>query len=214
MTSFVIRTETVDQAFFDFLELLMIRGDRVDIETDAKGKRSGGATIELRNTSVLVENLRAEINVPTELSNVTEKFMNGMLFRDTEKPQSKRVMEQKESVIDLLRSRSHTRKASIAVWERSDLTAPYSVCLAYMQFLIRNDKLYQSVVFRSWDIWNAFLWNCKGCIGLQTEIAEQLVLQLGTFSVFTVSGHVYKLDEKKVREFLMKKWKQGHIPKF
>ena len=41
MSSFVIRTETVNQAFFDFLELLMIRGDRVDIETDAKGKRSG-----------------------------------------------------------------------------------------------------------------------------------------------------------------------------
>lgn len=188
-----------------FLEILLIKGNRIEIEHDDKGARSGGKTIELQSLTVLIEKPNSYIKIPPILSSVSQKFMDGMLFQSTDKPQSKRVLDQKQDVIDLLRQRPHSRRASIAVWERTDLTAPYSVCLAYLQFLIRDNKLHQSVVFRSWDIFNAFLYNTKGHIMLQHEIAEELGVDMGTLAVFTVSVHVYTIDEKKVRDYLLKR---------
>lgn len=200
-----IKTETINEAFTDLLEILLIKGNRIEIEQDSKGSRSGGKTIELQSLLVLIEKPSPYIQVPPVLSNVSQKFMDGMLFQTTDKPQSKRVLDQKQDVIDLLRHRPHTRRACMAVWERTDLKANYSVCLAYLQFLIRDNKLHQSVVFRSWDIFNAFLYNAKGHIMLQHEIAEELGIDMGTLAVFTVSAHVYELDKEKIRDFLLKK---------
>ena len=200
-----VRSETVNQAFTDLLEILLLKGNRIEIEHDDKGSRSGGKTIELQSLTVLIEKPSPYIKVPPILSKVSQKFMDGMLFQSTEKPQSKRVIEQKEDVISLLKQRPHTRRASMAVWERTDLTANYSVCLAYLQFLIRDNKLHQSVVFRSWDIFNGFLYNAKGHIMLQHEIAEELGVDMGTLAVFAVSAHVYEIDEGKVRDFLLNK---------
>ena len=200
-----IKAESVNQAFTDLLEILLLKGNRVTIEEDDKGSRSGGKTIELQSLTVLIEKPNSYIKIPTILSDVSRKFMNGMLFQSTEKPQSKRVIEQKEDIISLLKQRPHTRRASMAVWERTDLAANYSVCLAYIQFLIRDNKLHQSVVFRSWDIFNGFLYNAKGHIMLQHEIAEELGVDMGTLAVFAVSAHVYEIDEGKVRDFLLNK---------
>lgn len=203
-----IKAESVNQAFTDLLEILLLKGNRVKIEEDDKGTRSGGKTIELQSLTVLIEKPSPYIQIPTILSKVSRKFMDGMLFQSTEKPQSKRVIDQKQDVIYLLRQRPHTRRASMAVWERTDLTANYSVCLAYIQFLIRDNRLYQSVVFRSWDIFNAFLYNAKGHIMLQHEIAEELGVEMGTLAVFAVSAHVYTLDEEKIRDYLFSKEKE------
>ena len=200
-----VKAESVNEAFTDLLEILLLKGNRIEIEQDDKGSRSGGRTIELQSLTVLIEKPSPYIKIPDELSKVSQKFMDGMLFQSTEKPQSKRVIDQKQDVIDLLKQRPHTRRASMAVWERTDLTAPYSVCLAYIQFLIRDGKLHQSAVFRAWDIWNAMLYNCKGNIMLQHEIAEELGVDMGTLAVFTVSAHVYELDEGKVGDFLIGK---------
>ena len=200
-----IKAETVNEAFTDLLEILLLKGNRVTIEDDDKGNRSGGKTIELQSLTVLIKKPSTYIQVPPVLSNVSQKFMDGMLFQSTNKPQSKRVIDQKQDIINLLKQRPHTRRASMAVWERTDLKAPYSVCLVYIQFLIRDNKLHQSVVFRAWDVFNAFLYNCKGNIMLQHEIAEELGVDMGTLAVFTVSAHVYELDEDKVRDYLLNK---------
>ena len=200
-----VRSETVNEAFIDLLEILLLKGNRVEIEGDDKGSRSGGKTIELQSLTVLIEKPSPYIQVPPILSNVSQKFMDGMLFQSTDKPQSKRVIDQKQDVINLLKHRPHSRRACMTVWERTDLKAPYSVCLAYIQFLIRDNKLHQSVIFRSWDIFNAFLFNVKGNIMLQHEIAEELGVEMGTFTAFTVSAHVYALDEEKIKDFLLHK---------
>lgn len=200
-----IKAETVNEAFTDLLEILLLKGNRITIEEDSKGSRSGGKTIELQSLTVFIEKPSPYIQVPPILSNVSQKFMDGMLFQSTDKPQSKRVIDQKQDVINLLRQRPHTRRACMAVWERTDLKANYSVCLAYLQFLIRDNKLHQSVVFRSWDIFNAFLYNTKGHIMLQHEIAEELGIEMGTLAVFIVSAHVYGIDEDKVKNYLLNK---------
>jgi len=204
LIAYRIKTPTVNQAFYRILEILLLKGNRVKIEEDNKGSRSGGETIELQNLLVCIENPKPEnIEVPSELSAVTEKFMDGMLYRDTQKPQSRRVTEQKEEIIELLRRRPHTRKASIAVWERSDLMASYSVCIAYLQFLIRNNKLHQTAIFRSHDIWNGFLYNTMGNLLLQEEIADALDKNIGTYTELAISAHIYAIDEEKVRSYLI-----------
>ena len=200
-----IKAETVNQAFTDLLEILLLKGNRVEIEEDSKGSRSGGKTIELQSLTVLIEKPSSYIKIPDVLSKVSQKFMDGMLFQSTDKPQSKRVLDQKQDIINLLKQRPHSRRACMAVWERTDIKAPYSVCLAYLQFLIRDNKLHQSVIWRSWDVFNAFLFNCKGNIMLQHEIAEELGVDMGTFTALAVSAHVYGIDEEKAREFLLQK---------
>ena len=199
-----VKTQTVNQAFHDLLEILLLKGNRVEIEEDSKGKRSGGKTIELQNLLIHIENPSSYIKIPSELSGVTKKFLDGMLYQSTDKPQSKRVIDQKQDIIDLLRRRPHTRKASIAVWERSDLTAPYSVCIAYSQFLNRDNKLHQTSIFRSHDMLNGFLWNTKGNIRLQQEIADELNIDIGTYTELAVSAHIYEIDEEKARKYLIK----------
>ena len=199
-----IKTQTVNQAFYRILEILLLKGNQVEIEEDKKGSRSGGKTIELQNLLICIEDPKSEdIEIPTELSAVTKKFLDGMLYKDTQKPQSRRVIEQREEVIELLRRRPHTRKASIAVWEKSDLTASYSVCIAYLQFLIRNERLHQTAVFRSHDIWNGFLYNTKGNLLLKEEIADALNKKIGTYTELAVSAHIYAIDEEKARTYLI-----------
>lgn len=197
-----IKANSINQAFVIALSFLLNEGQQVEIAQDTKGKRSGGSTIELLNLVITIEKPSTYVSIPPELSNVTKKFMDGMLLRDTDKPQSRRIKNQKQDIIDLLKRRPTTRKACIAVCEADDKKAPYSVCISNSQFIIRDNKLHQSVLYRSHDIWNAFLWNTKGNIMLQYEVAEELELEIGTYTEFVISAHIYSIDKEKVEKYL------------
>jgi len=200
-----IKANSINQAFTIALSFLLNEGHQVQIEEDSKGKRSGGSTIELLNLMITIKKPSTYIDIPPELSNVTKKFMDGMLLQSTDKPQSRRIINQKQDIIDLLKRRPTTRKACIAVCEADDKKAPYSVCISNVQFIIRDSKLHQSVLYRSHDIWNAFLWNTKGNVMLQHEIGEEIGLEVGTYTEIAVSAHVYEIDKEKVERFIYPK---------
>lgn len=206
--AYKIKEKTVNEVFKETLFKIFLKGDMVDLGDDNyehipnKGKRSGGKTIELHNLIMVVENPSTNIKIPSSLSGVTQKFMDSMLYKTDDKPQSKRVLMQMENIKIQLDHKLQTRKASIAVWEQSDIRASYSVCLAYIQFLVRNDKLHQTAVFRSHDIWNGFLWNTKGNISLQEEISKDLNLEMGTYTELAVSAHVYEIDKENFLDYI------------
>lgn len=66
------------------------------------------------------------------------------------------------------------------------------VCTMYLQFFIRNDKLYMITNMRSQDIYFGTRNDIYCFMSMQTRLAEELGVALGTYQHFCGSLHIYE----------------------
>lgn len=96
-------------------------------------------------------------------------------------------------VIKLLQDNPSTRKATISIYDGKEIDT-YSKdtpCTYAVQFTILDGKLNMSVLMRSNDIWYGFC-NDQFCFSmLQTDIADILQLEVGTYYHFAHNLHLY-----------------------
>lgn len=102
-------------------------------------------------------------------------------------------VKQLDIMVEHLRKYSYSRRAVLSCWNPpKDLNNPHSPCLISAQFNIQNEKLFLSVLFRSNDIYRALPQNCFGLLKFQNEVASRLGIPVGTFTISTVSAHIYQ----------------------
>lgn len=105
------------------------------------------------------------------------------------------TINQLETVVELLRQSSGSRRALMSFWDPSqDLTAtaPVSSCLAYVR--IRGQTLRISVTARSVDAWNGAIPIMAAFSRLQELIATQLDVAVGEMRFNALSYHIYETD--------------------
>lgn len=98
-------------------------------------------------------------------------------------------------VIDELRRNPNSRRAVIDV--RNNIEDVYSddpACLQHIQLFIRDGKLDCSVLFRSNDAVKACFMNAFALICLQKRIANELGVEVGTYTHRANSFHAYERD--------------------
>lgn len=75
-------------------------------------------------------------------------------------------------------------------------------CTMHSIFRLRNNKLRYTVVMRSCDVMLGFPYDCPYFMWQQTEMAKQLSVGVGSFTLIAHSLHMYERDVKKLERML------------
>lgn len=99
---------------------------------------------------------------------------------------------------------SDTRQAVAQIFDRSDLKPGNGdvPCTTTLQFLPRRGKLHLAATMRSNDVYRGFPGDVFAFTFIQELVARTLDLEVGTYSHFVGSLHLYDTDEAKARDYL------------
>jgi thymidylate synthase len=104
-----------------------------------------------------------------------------------------------ESVAALLKRKPNSRQAVIQLFDNSDLAGTYKniPCTCTLQFMVRDEKLNLTVTMRSNDVYKGLPHDVFSFTMLQEIMAVMLNRQLGDYTHFAASLHLY--DEEQDR---------------
>lgn len=123
-------------------------------------------------------------------------------------------INQVQFVIDELKRNPSSRRAVIDIRDNSsDCFSDDPACLQHIQYFIRNEKLDCCVLFRSNDATRANFMNSFGLIMLQKKIADELKVEVGTFTLRANSFHCYEQEFDTLKHYVDKINKVGVIDK-
>lgn len=104
--------------------------------------------------------------------------------------------------------RSDTRQAVAQIFDRSDLIQSKGdvPCTTTIQFLPRRGKLHVAATMRSNDAYRGFPHDVFAFTFIQELVARMLGMEVGTYSHFVGSLHLYEDDIARARDFLAEGW--------
>ena len=122
------------------------------------------------------------------------------LFGGGEKSQMSRLL----ATLKEKQGKSDTRQAVAQIFHRSDLKPGNGdvPCTTALQLLPRKGKLNVAVTMRSNDIYRGFPADVFAFTFIQELVARTLGLEVGTYSHFVGSLHLYDSDEARARDCL------------
>jgi len=199
-----IKKPSVASAFNELIPKILKDGDMVETEF-------GERTKEIRNTIIEITNPRLK-KVPEKYplgEKAVEEYTKNLLYgsknvfsydyheRLFEYPYNDEKINQIEYIIEKLNQQRNSRRAIAITWnpkidiEISKDERGSVPCLQYVQFLVRNNNLYMTVLFRSNDALLAFVSNALGLINLGEYVAKQTNTRLRLYTHHSISMHVY-----------------------
>lgn len=110
---------------------------------------------------------------------------------------SKFGFDQWEYIKELIKKDPNTRQAVIHIKDASNTPTKDTPCTVYLQFLLRDNKLNLSVHMRSNDIWMGVPYDMFSFCFLQVKMAMELGVEVGQYSHYAGSLHLYKRDYEK-----------------
>lgn len=116
--------------------------------------------------------------------------------------------DQYEAVKELLIKDPGTRQAVIHIKEPRDLVNNPTKdvnCTIALQFFVREGKLFETAHMRSNDLWMGFPYDVFQFTVLQVLMAMELGYDLGTYTHYAGSLHLYKRDYEKSRKNIEEK---------
>lgn len=140
------------------------------------------------------------IGGPRELEQYRQEMLDGILDWEVERGKwaytyHQRMAEQIPFVISELRRNPWSRRAVIDIRDwRKDTAGDDPACLQHIQYFIRDGLLDCCVLFRSNDACKAAFMNAFALIMLQKRVADELGVQVGSYTHRANSFHVYERD--------------------
>jgi len=201
-----INVKTIGDAYHKTINNILSSGTLIEEYPFGIG---GDKFLEINNMTIRINNTtKISTKRAPKVSSTAMKFFDVMLFTDDKRPQSLRTTQQLDNIVKVLLNKKGSKKAVISVWDNKDIFSDYVVSLTQLQFLIRDDLLHLSSVFRSHDMYNGFYWNTIGCIGLMKDVVKSLSdkyeIGLGTYSEFAVSAHIQSKDTNEALKSISK----------
>lgn len=142
---------------------------------------------------------RCFIGGPRELEQYRQEMLDGILDFEVERGNwaytyHQRMGAQVEFVVDELRRNPYSRRAVISIRTPEDMGSDDPACLQHLQYFVRNGGLHCFVLFRSNDACKAAFMNAFALIMLQKRIADELGVEVGTYTHRANSFHCYARD--------------------
>lgn len=114
-----------------------------------------------------------------------------------------RGVNQIDEVVTLLQKRPSTRRAVIQLYDASDISGISSPpCTCTLQFLIRKDRLNLIVSMRSNDVLMGLPHDVFAFTMIQEILARKLGIEIGEYTHFVGSLHLYAADIRKATRYL------------
>lgn len=149
------------------------------------------------------------IHTPESLQQYVREIRDGIMDFEVDEGKwsytyHQRMDGQIQGVINELRRNPHSRRAVIRVADKYDLMMDDPPCLQLIQYQLRDNRLDCTVYFRSNDLWKATFMNAFALIELQKYIADELVVEMGTYEHIATNCHIYEQDYAEFLAFLAK----------
>lgn len=111
--------------------------------------------------------------------------------------------DQIKQVINKLQKKPSTRQAVIQLFDASDIANQYkdTPCTLSLQFLIRNNRLDMYTMMRSNDAFRGVPHDIFVFTMLQEMIARRVGVEMGMYTHFVTSMHLYLDDFPKAKQF-------------
>ncbi|MFH1276183.1 MAG: thymidylate synthase [Candidatus Woesearchaeota archaeon] len=134
---------------------------------------------------------------------LSAKNVDGVNYTYGTRLRSWRGIDQIESLVKRLKSSINTRRAVAVTWDvekdHQDEDAP---CLDLLQCLVQNNLLFMTAFIRSNDMFEAWPENVLALRKLQSLIAEELKLDMGSLTTISGSSHIYERNWQKAEDIL------------
>ena len=140
------------------------------------------------------------IGGPRELEQYRQEMLYGILDFEVERGNwaytyHQRMEEQIPFVIKELKRNPSSRRAVILVRDwKIDSESDDPACLQHIQYFIRDGKLHSKILFRSNDACKATFMNAFALIMQLKMIADELGVEVGTYTHRANSFHCYEKD--------------------
>jgi len=112
-------------------------------------------------------------------------------------------VNQIDKVVSRLKKSPYSRRVVAGLWNPfvdSDSSNP--PCLTQITWNVKNGKIYQTCVFRSHDLFGAYLLNALALRRLQEKVSSDVGLEPGGLIILSQSAHIYENSWKKAEALL------------
>lgn len=121
----------------------------------------------------------------------------------------KTSIAQLDIITEKLNNSPYNRHGYASIWNPSiDLKGSYPSCIIGLYFMIRDDKLNMTAMLRSNDAWGQALNDIYELVNFQEQIAMALQIEVGMYTHFAISYHLYTKDYMETQLYL-KGYKDG-----
>ena len=191
---------TLPEAYHDSLKKLWAWGDIVPCPDYNTEQQELSMTMVVKFPIAEPMISRLFIGGYHELEQYRQEMLDGILDFEIERGNwaytyHSRMEKQIPFVVEELRRNPFSRRAVIDIrdWKK-DSQSEDPACLQHIQYFIREDKLHCKVLFRSNDACKATFMNAFALIMLQKKIADELGIEVGTYTHRANSFHCYERD--------------------
>lgn len=212
---YLIRSPTVESAYNQLVPLIFTNGDKVITENGQKTLELLDCTVIINNPLLHFDSSKEPIKIPVNYplgKQYIKKYIQQIFYGTDNKFcydyhsrlfNYKSEVNQIEYCISKLQKNLNSRRAVAITWYPDlDTTVDDVPCLQYIQFLVRNNKLFMKVLFRSNDALLAFPANAYGLMRVGLYIADRLNVRFSKYSHTSVSMHIYyERDKDYIRQY-------------
>jgi len=123
------------------------------------------------------------------------------------------TIDQIENIIEHLKQKPHTRRAAAFTWNVAlDYMSEHPPCITQITWNVKHDKLYQTTVIRSNDMYAAWPMNAFALRELQEQIASKIGIKPGSMIIISNSAHIYENNWNESMEIINREYAGKHIP--
>lgn len=156
-------------------------------------------TREVQNMTIVIYkmNISTVYKIPNITEELVKEYQNDMMNpinKSKSYTYGQLLHKNKEYLINLLKSNPSTRQAYVCLFNESFYGHELPPCAVSVYFRILKDILHMSIVFRSNDMFKAWILNIIGFRHFQTILADILSLKVGTTTTISHSAHIYEDD--------------------
>jgi thymidylate synthase len=205
----LIKGRTLPEAYHNAIVALHNEGEVSDCPDYNQKQKECSMTIVVEEPLAEPMISKLFIGGHTDLEQYRQEVLDGILdFKighGWDYTYHNRIAEQLPFIYEELRRNKDSRRAVIDVrdWKADTAhgnTSP--ACLQHMQFFIRDGKMHMKVLMRSNDAPEATFMNMFAFIMLQKRVADELQVEMGTYTHRANSFHCYEKDFKLIESYM------------
>jgi len=122
-------------------------------------------------------------------------------------------VNQIDKVVARLKKSPYSRRVVAGLWNPfTDADSSNPPCLTQITWNVKNGKIYQTCVFRSHDLFGAYLLNTLALRRLQEKVSGEVGLEPGSLIILSQSAHVYENSWKKTEALLNENYRNREMP--
>jgi len=205
----LVKGRTLPEAYHKAISALYYEGEITDCPDYNQQQKECSMTIVVEEPFAEPMISKLFIGGHTDLEQYRQEVLDGILdFKighGWDYTYHNRIAEQLPFIYQELKRNRDSRRAVIDVrdWRvdtKHGNTSP--ACLQHIQFFIRNGKLHMKVLMRSNDAPEATFMNMFAFIMLQKKVADELQVEVGTYTHRANSFHCYEKDFKLIESYM------------